>query len=87
MMQIERYVTINVEATGRRIKELRVANGYTADDVAVFCGFGSSRVIFKWQKGETLPSLDNLYALSKLFHTTVDDIIVDEDEARTLCIA
>lgn len=32
-----------------------------------FFGFSESRSIYKWQSGQCLPSIDNLYALSVLF--------------------
>lgn len=30
--------------------------------------------------GERLPTVDNLYALSRLLHTSVDDILIGEKE-------
>ena len=30
--------------------------------------------------GESLPTVDNLYALSRLLHTSVDDILIGEKE-------
>ena len=32
------------------------------------------------QEGESLPTVDNLYALSRLLHTSVDDILIGEKE-------
>lgn len=62
-------------ATGARIKELRKAHGLKVEDVARFMGFESEQAVYKWQRGDSLPTIDNLYALSSLFETSVDDIL------------
>lgn len=38
-------------------------------------GLESVQAIYKWQRGDSLPTVDNLYALSALFQTSVDDIL------------
>lgn len=43
-------------------------------------GFESEQAVYKWQRGDSLPTVDNLYALSRLFETTVDDILRGERE-------
>ena len=78
-MTIE-YPTIDPVATGLRIKTLRKAKGYTIRQIADYMGFTTEQAICKWQRGESLPSLDNLYALSKLLDTTMEDILVGNDE-------
>ena len=80
MIQNEKYETINFAATGQRIKELREARQITVDELAEFMGFEGSRAIYKWQAGKSLPSLDNLFALSRVLHTTIEDILVGDDE-------
>lgn len=77
------FPIIDLTATGARIKELRILNHLKVDDVRQYMGFESEQAIYKWQRGESLPTVDNLYALSALFNTSVDDIIVGskgEDE-------
>ncbi|MCR4642701.1 MAG: helix-turn-helix domain-containing protein [Lachnospiraceae bacterium] len=69
------YPVINLKATGARIRELRLAHHLSVDDVARYMGFETGQAIYKWQRGDTLPTVDNLYALSCLFETTIDDIL------------
>ncbi len=82
------YPVLDLAATGRRIRELRKAKNLRVGDVARFMGFESEQAIYKWQRGESLPTVDNLYALSRLFGTTVDDILrgswKEEDESPLL---
>ena len=72
------YPVINMVATGERIRELRKQNHLRVEDISRFMGFESEQAIYKWQRGDRLPTVDNLYALSRLFGTTVEDIIVEE---------
>lgn len=81
---IMNYPVLDTKATGARIKELRKAHHLKVEEVAFFMGFESVQAVYKWQRGESLPTVDNLYALSRLFETTVDDILRgnrDEDES------
>ena len=45
-------------------------------DLQAYFGFEEPRAIYKWQKGETLPSVDNLYALGRLLQVAIEDILV-----------
>ena len=60
------FPVIDMAATGSVIKALREQNGYSVQDVQEYFGFEQPQAIYKWQRGETLPSVDNLYALSSL---------------------
>lgn len=81
------YTIIDMKATGRRIKELRLKHHLKVEEIAEFMDFGSGQAVYKWQRGDSLPTVENLYALSRLFGTTVDDIIRGsrgEDESPLL---
>ena len=73
------YPTIDMAATGNRIRTLRKENHIKVDDIVSFMGFESQQAVYKWQRGESLPTVDNLYALSHLFGTTIDDILVGDE--------
>ena len=74
------YPVLNLKATGERINQLRKDNNLRVIDVAEYMGFESTQAVYKWQRGESLPMVDNLYALSRLLHTSVDDILIGEKE-------
>ena len=69
------YPVLDTKATGARIRELRKARHLKVEDVARFMGFESEQAVYKWQRGDSLPTVDNLYALSRLFGTSVDNIL------------
>lgn len=81
------YPTIDVKATGARIKELRKECGFTIREVSEYMGFTTDQAVCKWQRGESLPTVDNLYALSKLYGKRMEDILVGDDgmSSRFLC--
>ena len=70
------YVSIQQDETGNRIKELIDSNGYSVRDIQEFMGFDNPQAVYKWLKGKSMPSLDNLLILSKVLHTSIDDILV-----------
>ncbi len=83
MVSNKPYPTIDLEATGRQIMKLRKAKGLTVRDVQDYFGFEAPQAIYKWQKGVTLPSVDNLFALSTLLEVPVNDILVGSTKTRT----
>lgn len=70
---------IDVTATGLNISRLRRKAGMTVKDLQRVFGFATPQAIYKWQRGEALPTLDNIVVLAAVFGVTVDDIIVYEN--------
>lgn len=77
------YPTINVKATGARIRQLRKEKGIKVTELSEFMGFSEPQAVYKWQRGETLPSVDNLFALSRILETSIEDILVGDDEVSS----
>ena len=70
------FPVIDMVATGRRIKVLRRRARYSVRDVQEYFGFDQPQAIYRWQRGESLPTVDNLYALSTLFGVPIKDILM-----------
>ncbi|MDR0519047.1 MAG: hypothetical protein LBG82_03225 [Clostridiales Family XIII bacterium] len=75
------FPIIDLAATARNISRLRRISGYSVRDLQAYFGFESPQAIYNWQSGRNLPCIDHLYALSVLFETEIDDIIIGN--ART----
>ena len=75
-MSVKVFPVIDLTATGNNIRRLRMERGLTVRDLQSYFGFEEPRAIYKWQKGESLPTVDNLYALGKLFGVPMDQILV-----------
>lgn len=70
------FPVIDPEATGQNILRLRKARGLTVRDLQTWFGFEEPQAIYKWQKGKSLPTVDNLYALGMLLGVPMDEILV-----------
>ena len=70
------YLSIQQKATGNRIKKLLQENGYTVKDIQEVMGFENPQAVYKWLSGRSLPSLDNLLILSRVLHSSIEDILV-----------
>ena len=70
------YLSIQQKETGRQIKRLLSEHGYTVKDVQTVMGFENPQAVYKWISGKSLPSLDNFIILSRLLHTSIEDILV-----------
>lgn len=73
--------TIDMAATGLKIKEILEIKGITVKEVAKKFGFTSPYPVYKWINGKTLPALDNLVILAKVTGTKLDDLIVVDEAA------
>ena len=71
------FPVIDLEATGANILRLRKQRGLSVKDLQAYFGFECPQAIYKWQWGHSLPSVDNLFALSKLLNTSIDEILVE----------
>ncbi len=70
------FPLIDVYATGQNILRLRKARGLSVRDMQMYFGFEEPQAIYKWQSGKSLPSVDNLYALSALLDIPMEEILV-----------
>ena len=70
------YLSIRQKETGNNIRKLLSENGYTVKDVQNAMGFENPQAVYKWISGKSLPSLDNIVILSRLLHTSIEDILV-----------
>lgn len=74
-----KFVTIDTLATGKKIKSLMLENGYSIEDIMDYLCFINPQAIYKWFRGETLPRIDVLFALSILFKVHMEELLVTTD--------
>ena len=75
-MRIHEFPVIDQIATGKNILSLRKEKGLSVKDLQEYFGFEEPQAIYRWQYGKTLPSVDNLYALSALLDVPMERILV-----------
>ena len=79
--------TIDMIATGANITAMRQRAGLSVRDLQDIFGFSTSQAIYKWQRGDAMPTLDNIVALAAVFGVTVDDILVLRKQSKLRVIA
>ena len=75
-MLYNQFPVIDLPATGANIRRLRQTRGLSVRDLQQVFGFEEPQAIYKWQRGQSLPTVDNLYALSALLDVPMNDILV-----------
>ncbi len=71
-----KYPVVDLVKTGENITRLMNINNVTVKDLQDVFGFEYPQAIYKWKRGECLPTIDNLIILASIFHTTIDKIII-----------
>ena len=66
---------VDLRVTGQTIVLLREERGISVRDLQGMLGFATPQAIYKWQHGVSLPTVDNLVALSAIFDVPVDTIL------------
>ena len=59
------------------LKKLRKERGMTQRALAEVCGY-SEKAVSKWEHGESVPSIDILFILARVFSISVDELFADE---------
>lgn len=83
MIKINALPIIDMIATGKKIAEKRVNAGYSVRQLQKILGFSTPQAIYKWQRGESIPSIDNLAVLSAVLDVKIDDIIIYKKPEET----
>ena len=71
---------IDMHKTGQNIKYMMGMKGMTAKDVQEYLGLAAVQSIYHWFAGRSLPTVDNLYALSELFCVPMDVLVCGSRE-------
>ena len=71
-----KYPSIDLVKTGDNITRLMKEKKVKVSDLQEVFGFEYPQAIYKWRRGECLPTLDNLIVLSSIFGISIDKIIV-----------
>ena len=69
---------IDLKKTGQRIKEICKSQNISVKDIQETLFIGSFQSVYAWFSGKSLPSLDNLYRLSRLLKVPMDTLIVGQ---------
>ena len=74
------FKSINMKGTGTNIKRLMTENGFTIDELMQITGISTRQAIYKWFRGESIPSIEVLLVLSEIFGKNVNELLVLDGE-------
>ena len=67
---------IDMIATGANIKNMVKAKKMTIAEIQNVFGFQTPQAIYKWFRGDAMPTIDNLVILATIFDVKIDDIVI-----------
>ena len=70
------YPVIDQVKTGKNIKHLREQAGMSVRELQKLLRFTTPQAIYKWQWGDSLPDIQNLLYMAKLFNVSIEDVLV-----------
>ena len=70
------YPRINRKATSIRLRRIMDCQKITVKDVQQYLDLSCVQGIYRWLNGRSMPTVDNLYALSELFQMPLDQLVV-----------
>lgn len=59
------FPTINKKETGVNLRRIMDMRGVKPKDIQEYLGFGCVQSVYRWLDGVSVPTVDNLYAISK----------------------
>lgn len=71
------FISLDIIQTGERIHHIMVEKGYSVRQVQELLSLSCPQTIYRWLRGSRLPSVDNLYRLSRLFDMHMEDLLVE----------
>ena len=69
------YTTIDCVETGKKLAALMELHFVDVKNLANSLGV-SNQAVYKWINGQSLPSLENMFQISRILQVSIDDIIV-----------
>ncbi|MCI8485481.1 MAG: helix-turn-helix transcriptional regulator [Lachnospiraceae bacterium] len=76
------YGNIDMERSGKKMKELITQAGHDVKSIQKYLQLSCPQPVYRWFKGQILPTVDHLFMLSKLLGIHMEDFLVEKEESR-----
>lgn len=73
------YPNIEMIKTGKRMKHMLESAGYTPRMIQEYLHLSCVQPIYRWYKGQVLPTVDHLFMLSELLNVHMEDFLVKKN--------
>ena len=74
--------SLDAVQTGRKIESAIKQSGYSIRELQEMLGLSCPQPIYRWIRGHTLPSIDNLYMLSRILKVPMDELLVPSGNGK-----
>ena len=74
--------SLDAVQTGRKIENAIKQSGYSIRELQEMLGLSCPQPIYRWIRGRTLPSIDNLYMLSRILGVPMDELLVPSGNGK-----
>ena len=75
-------VSLDMQMTGQLLNYMIRKQGYSVGEIQKALSLSCPQPIYRWIRGQTMPSIDNLYKLSRLLNVHMDELVIaSHDEA------
>lgn len=71
---------ISKKRTGRKLSDAMIMRGVSAEKLREELGLESVQSIYKWLRGDSLPTMYNMLKLSLVLEVSMSDLLVMDDE-------
>ena len=69
------FPTINKKETGVNLRRIMDMRCIKPRDLQEYLGLGCVQSVYRWLDGVSMPTIDNLYAISKMLQVPMDSIV------------
>lgn len=71
------YPDIDMERTGKNLNQRIKEKGYSVREIQSMLHLSCPQPVYRWFKGQILPSVNHLYMLSRILGCHMEDLLVD----------
>lgn len=80
MERWEGYPNLDLKQSGNLLRYQIRKSGYSVRDIQNYLVLSCPQPVYRWFQGKTLPSVDHLYALSRLLGVHMEDLLAGSQE-------
>lgn len=73
------YENIDMERSGKKMKQLITQAGYDVKALQKYLRLSCPQPVYRWFKGQVLPTVDHLFMMSKLLGIHMEDFLVEKE--------
>ena len=74
------FSSLDMIMTGQILKNNIKKRGYTVREIQKLLNLSCPQPIYRWMRGRTMPSLDNLYMLSSILGVHMEDLLLPKQD-------